>query len=65
MVRFPAVELITPKVAAWLMFVPGGPKFGVFVTPVASIRIWSFKRSRIGNALNSAAFNDRVPGARK
>jgi hypothetical protein len=33
MERDPPAEVITPNVAAFDIFVPGAPKFGVFVTP--------------------------------
>src|SRR5262245_53784698 len=47
------------------MLVPGASKFGVLVTLVDSMRTSTLKRSRIGNCLNSARFNDLEPGARR
>lgn len=55
---------MTPNVVGCDKSLPGASKFGVFVSPCASIRNCSRSRSRIGNDLNSDTFNERADGAR-
>lgn len=62
--REPPALLITPKVAVLERLVPGAPKIGVLVAPMASMRIWNLRRSRMGNCLSTVRLRLRVEGAR-